>query len=357
MSFKTTTWAKNQKPELSKLEVNETDAPDLLIMDFKGFGVRPLSKVKKTQANDPRKQNRLQDKICRYTASFGKGIRTKTFPPSLLTENNTEELFDGRHTFEVVNYLNYTYYWFALWEIKECGNPLFDNLKKEHKISLSGLRLNSLRDFENTVIDDYTRLIRFVMHDENIPFTTKNINQFMELTGVYDRYKPGSPALAQIENAIQSNQTSTNLVFNTSEKEVREYIDVNGADLFKYDNQISSDGYVCSIRKLNKTAHKRYAADILRTAISNYLQGFKTRFVFYSDQGKDKLIEAERQDLINEVYKQFLSPINFYTKWLNDHSLIKADYPAPSIADLNMQIFAAAQITGETGFILLEPSI
>lgn len=167
--------------------------------------------------------------------------------------------------------------------------------------------------------DDYIRLIRFVMKDENIPFTTKNINQFMQLTGVYDRYEPGSPSFARIENAIQSDQTSINLVFNTSEKEVREYIDVRGGDLFKYDNQISSDGYVCSIRKLNKTAHKRYAADILRTGIANYLQGFKTRFVFYSPQGKDKLIEEDRQDLINEVYKQFVSPINFYTKWLNDH--------------------------------------
>lgn len=356
MSFKVTTWAKNQKPDLSKLEVNESDAPDLVIMDFKGFEVRPVSKVKKTGANDPRKQNRIQDKICRYKASFSKGIRTKTFPPSLLVTEENEELFDGRHTFEVINYLNYTYYWFAIWEIKECGNPLFDNLKKENKVSIAGLRLNSLREFENTVIDDYTRLIRFVMKDENIPFTMKNINQFMQLTGVYERYEDGSPAFATIENAIQSNQTSTNLVFNTSEKEVREYIDVKGDGIFKYDNQISSDGYVCSIRKLNKTAHKRYAADILRTAIANYLQGFKTRFIFYSDQGKDKLITTERQDLIDEVYKQFVSPINFYTKWLNDHSLIKADYPVPSIEDLGMQIFASAQITGETGFILLEPS-
>ena len=206
------------------------------------------------------------------------------------------------------------------------------------------------------MIDDYTRLIRFVMNDENIPFTTRNVNQFMTLTGVYDRYEPGSPALAQIENAIQSKQTSTNLVFNTSEKEVREYIDAKGADLFKYANQISSDGYICNVRKLNKTAHQRYAADILRTAISNYLQGFKTRFVFYSDQGKDRVIEKDRQDFINEVYKQFVAPINFYTQWLNDHSLIKADYPAPSIEDLNMQIFAAPQITGETNFILLQPS-
>lgn len=357
MSFKTINWAKNQKPDISKLEVNESDAPDLILMEFTGFGVRPISKVKKTKANDPRKQNRVQDKICRYKASFGKGIRTKTFPPSLLVDEKNEELFDGRHTFEVINYLNYTYYWFALWEIKECGIPLFDNLKKEHKISLAGLRLNSLRDFENTVMDDYIRLIRFVMKAENIPFTTKNINKFMELTGVYERYEDGSPAFATIENAIQSDQTSTNLVFNTSEKEVREHIDVKGADVFKYDNQISSDGYVCSIRKLNKTAHKRYAADILRTAIANYLQGFKTRFIFYSEQTKDKQIEAERQDLINEVHKQFVSPINFYTKWLNDHSLIKADYPVPSIQDLGMQIFGAAQITGESDFILLEPSI
>lgn len=357
MSFKTTNWAKNQKPDLSKLEMDGSDAPDLIIMNFKSFEVRPLSKVKKTGANDPRKQNRLQDKICRYKASFSKGILTKEFPPSLIVDKKGEELFDGRHTFEVINYLNYTYYWFALWEIKECGIPLFDNLKKENKISLAGLRLNSLLNFENTVQDDYTRLIRFVMKDENIPFTTKNINQFMQLTGVYERYEDGSPSFARIENAIQNHQTSTNLVFNTSEKEVREYIDAKGGDLFKYDNQISSDGYVCSIRKLNKTAHKRYAADILRTSIANYLQGFKTRFVFYSPQGKDKLIEEDRQNLINEVHKQFVSPINFYTKWLNEHSLIKAEYPVPSIEDLGMQIFASAQITGETGFILLEPSI
>jgi hypothetical protein len=357
MSFKTTNWVKNQKPNLSNLEVNESDAPDLILMEFKGFDVRPLSKVKKTNANDPRKQNRLQDKICRYKASFSKGIRTKTFPPSLLANGSKEELFDGRHTFEVVNYLNYTYYWFALWEIKECGDPMFDNLTLSQKVSLCGLRLNSLRDFENTVMDDYSRLIRQVMNEADIPFTSKNIQKFMNLTGVYERYEDGSPAFATIENAIKSSKTSTSLVFNTSEKELKEYLDSKQNDLFKHSNQVSSDGYVCSVRTLNKTAHKRYAEDVIRTAIANSTNGNKTRFIFFSPQGNDAVIEQERQDIIDEVYKQFVSPINFYTKWLNNHSLIKSDYPIPSIEDLGMQIFGAAQIEGETDHILLEPNI
>ena len=357
MSFKTTNWAKNQKPDLSKLEVSDSDAPNLILMNFKGYGVRPLSKVKKTTANDPRKQNRLQDKICRYQASFANGIRTKTFPPSLLVNDTEEELFDGRHTYEVVNYLKYTYYWFALWEFKESGNPLFDNLTKEQKVSLCGLRLNSLREFENTVMDDYSRLIRYVMKEANIPFTSKNIIQFMELTGVYERYGEGSPAFATIENAIQSHQTSVHLVFNTSEKEVREYIDAAQNDLIKYDNQISSDGYVCGIRTLNKTAEKRYAADVLRTAIANFNQGRKTRITFFSPQTKDKLIEQERQGMINEIYKQLVAPIQFYTGWLNDNSLIKCDYPMPCLGDLNTQIIFSPQIQGETDYITLDPLI
>lgn len=356
MSFKVTNWDLNESPDICKLEISETDAPDLVLMKFSGFGVRSVSKVKKTKANDPRKQNRIQDKVCRYLASFSKGIRTKTFPPSLLTGDVDEELFDGRHTFEVITSIGYTYYWFALWELKDCGIKMFDNLTKEQKVSLCGLRLNSLRDFENTVKDDYIRLIRQVMTDANISFTSKNITKFMELTGVYERYSDGSPAFAAIENAIKSKKTSTNLVFNTSEKELREYIDLKKDDTFKYDNQITSDGYVCNIRKLNKTAHKRYAADIVRTAIANFMKGYKTRFVMYGEGSDDKAIELERQDLINEVHKQFVSPIDFYTKWLNEHSLIKSDYPTPSLQDLGLQIFGAAQIEGETDHVLLEPN-
>jgi len=357
MSFKTVSWELNEKPNLNKLEVNTSDAPDLVLMEFKGFGVRHLSKVKKTKDNGPRKQNRIKNKICRYLASFKKGIRVKTFPPSLVVENSQEELFDGRHTFEVITTIGFTYYWFALWKIKNSGVEMFDNLTKEQKISICGLRLNSLRDFENTVEDDYIRLIRQIMTDANIPFTSKNIVKFMELAGVYHRYNPGSPSYAKIENAIKSKKTSTNLVFNTSDKELKEFIDREKDDTFKYDNQISSDGYICSIRALNKTAHKRYAADILRTATSNAAKGYKTRVLMFSSSSDDRQIEIERQDIINEVHKQLVSPITWYSNWLNTHSVVKCDYPIPSLQDLGLQIFGAVQIEGETDHILLEPNI
>jgi hypothetical protein len=60
---------------------------------------------------------------------------------------------------------------------------------------------------------------------------------------------------------------------------------------------------------------------------------------------------------MNEVHKQLVSPIQFYTEWLNDNSLIKSDYPMPSIEDLNLQIIFAPQIQGETEYISLDPSI
>ena len=356
MSFKNITWNPNDKPDLSNLEQDASDAPDLILMEFLGFGVRETPKVKKTKANDPRKQNRLQDKICRYMASFRKGVGPKCFPPSLVVDGEDEELFDGRHTLEVLLALCYLYYWFALWKIKKCGIPMFDNLTRDQKISLCGLRLNSLNKNENTVQDDYIRLIRKVMQEANITFTSKNIIAFMELTGVYDRYEQNSPSFAKIENAIKKQNTSTSLVFNTSEKELRQYMNDKNDPAFLLDNQISYDGYVCSIRKMNKTAHKRYAADMVRTAVANFMKGQKTRIVLHGD-GDDKVIEDERKDIINEIYKQFLSPIDFYTKWLNDHNLIKSDYPVPSMQDLGLQVFAAPQITGETDYILLEPSI
>lgn len=353
MSFKSITWKPNEKPDVNDLEQDASDAPDLILMEFIGFGVRQTSKVKKTKANDPRKENRIQKKICRYLASWGKGVGPKSFPPSLVVHGKDEELFDGRHTLEVLITLCYLYYWFALWEIKECGIPMFDNLTRDQKISLCGLRMNSLNKQENTVEDDYIRLIRKVMQDADIPFISKNIIAFMELTGVYECYQPASPSFAKIENAIKKQNTSTNLIFNTSEKELREYMKDKNDPAFLLDNQISFDGYVCGVRKMNKTAHKRYAADIVRTAVANFMNGNKTRIVLFGE-GDDKKIENERQDIINEIYKQFVSPINFYGKWLNDHSLIKCDYPLPSIQDLGLQVFASPQITGETSFILLE---
>ena len=353
-------YKKKQVPQdrefpLDLLKVDSTDGPEYPLYEFKGFGSRPISEIKATTANYPRKSELIQSKLEMLIASTANFMwMVFGWPISIFVDSDENEFqFDHRHLLRALIENNWVYAPVALYKRKLTGNEVLDQLSDNSAMSLMGLRANATDNSENAGTKDF-HIIRRLMENDGIPITKKNVDILLDAAGVNERYPKGGhkSTIGAIRNAILETKVKSLRVFNTSKEEVKHWI-ANQPNFAK--NKEAADGVLCYHKVLDEGFYYRYANDILRWTWKAFSTGSKVRVCASSHAICEHQIEAEREEMVDTIKDILDNTINWYISYAE--GMFKAlglKLPKVELAKLPLELYWIPQIEGETEAILVD---
>jgi hypothetical protein len=351
MSFKKVFIDQAKPFDLTVLEVDASDSPTYPLLEFVGFGVKMIMDIVTTVANYPRKNEICQGKLDGLIASTSDYLwLAKSWPISMFIDSEEKEWqFDHRHLKRALSENGWNSAPVAYYRRKVTGNELLDNLSDDSVMTLSGLYVNATDggNPENASMNDF-KIISRIMEDEQIPRTEKNVNTFLEVSGIYSRFpKKGHKAtIGNIRNSIIENKKKSSRVFNTSKVEVQDWIKSN--PLFGYNNYSSVDAVATRHKVLDKSFTYRYANDILKWAFEAWVKGERVRICASSYAICESEIEVERQEIVDAIKDILNNTINWYcAKVENMLAMLNVKLPRVDANDLPIDLYWIPQIEGE----------
>lgn len=336
----------NQDFDITKLEVDVEDGPNLRLFEFKGFGPRQVDNVKVSTCNAPRKTEYTHGNVDALEGSLKEGWAVKLWPLAVFRfADGTEVLFDGRHTLRAMKNIEVYSGPVAIYERRLTGNPVLDSMSDQTALGLMGLFINATEGGTvNAVQCDFTRMITAACADESIPLTNKNVRLLMDVCGVNIRYNH-KPTISAIYNAITQQTSSSLRVFNTTKEEVKQYVSDN--PFFGYNTSSNEDGFSLRTKIIDHQFNYRYAGDILRWYFESSPAGL--RVAVSSKAADEHKIEEERKEILNYIEEIYLNSSRHYSSRLDDKFGSLVNFPKPSLDDLkNLEVWAVPQIEGET---------
>jgi hypothetical protein len=335
------------------IELTGEDGPQYPLLELidDNFSSRLTSKIVPTTANYPRKTELTKGNVDVLIASTKEGWAVKQWPFSIfLDDDGNESLFDHRHLLRAVKENNYHSVPVALYQRKDTGNELYDNLSDNSVLSLMGLYANGTDGTVNAVQNDYVNVVKLVIEDENLPLTRDVVQELLEVSGIHSRYAH-KPVITAIENSILDRKTKSTKVFNTTKEEIKQWIKAN--PMFGSNNYSSVDGIATRHKILDSQFTYRYAGDILKWAIAAWRKGESVRVLCTSYAEHESDIEAERDEIVKVMEEVFLGPINFYCEKINTQFGGMIIPPPITLDELPLELWAGPQIEGETEAIQL----
>lgn len=338
---------------IHRIEVTSEDGPQYPLLELIDdiFVPRLTSNIVPTTANYPRKTELAKGNVDVLIASTKEGWAVKQWPFSVFVDDDgNESLFDHRHLLKAVKENNYHSVPVALYQRKDTGNELYDNLSDNSALSLMGLYANATDGTVNAVQNDFINVVKLVIEDEGLPLTRDVVGELLDACGITSRYAH-KPAIAAIENAILDKKTKSTKVFNTTKEEIKEWI--KSHPNFGSNNYSSVDGVATRHKILDSQFTYRYAGDILKWAISAWRKGETVRVLCNSYAEHESDIEDERTEIVKVMEEIFLGPINFYCEKLHAQFGGMITPPPVTLDELPLELWAAPQIEGETEAIQL----
>ena len=338
---------------IHSIEVTSEDGPQYPLLEIidDSFLPRLTSNIVPTTANYPRKTELAKGNVDVLIASTKEGWGVKQWPFSVFVDDDgNESLFDHRHLLKAVKENNYHSVPVALYQRKDTGNELYDNLSDNSALSLMGLYANATDGTVNAVQNDFINVVKLVIEDEGLPLTRDVVRELLDACGITSRYAH-KPAIVAIENAILDKKTKSTKVFNTTKEEIKEWI--KSHPNFGSNNYSSVDGVATRHKILDSEFTYRYAGDILKWAISAWKKGEIVRVLCNSYAEHESDIEDERTEIVKVMEEIFLGPINFYREKLHAQFGGMITPPSVTLDELPLELWAAPQIEGETEAIQL----
>ena len=333
------------------LGVDKEDGPQYPLLDFKGFGSRPTSKIKPTKANYPRKVEIIEEKLQALIASTANFMwMVFGWPISLyIKDDGTEEQFDHRHLLKALIENKWVHAPVVLYKKKITGKKILDNLSDNSRMTLSGLYVNAIDGTENAKMKDFY-IIGKIIDEENIPRTKRNVELLMDVAGVNQRFPTvnHSGTRGTIRNAILENKKPSLKVFNTSKSEYIEW--VSNHPYFGLNNRSKQDGVLTYHKVLDDSFTYRYANDILRWTFSAWLKGERVRVCASSKAECEQQIETDREEMVTAITSILDNTINWYISWVEKRSAQvgwKVDLPKVELSKLPLDLWWIPQIDGE----------
>lgn len=336
-----------------KIEVTGEDGPQYPLLELidDSFSSRLVSEIVPTNANYPRKTELSKGNVDVLIASTKEGWAVKQWPFSIfIDEEGNESLFDHRHLLKAVKANNYHSVPVALYQRKDTGNELYDNLSDNSVLSLMGLFVNATDGTTNAVQNDFINVVKMVIEDEGLPLTKDIVRELLEVCGIQSRYAH-KPVITAIENAILDRKTKSAKVFNTTKEEIKEWMSTRS--FFGSNNYSPLDGVATRHKVLDSQFTYRYAGDILKWALAAWKKGESVRVLCNSYAEHESEIEAERDEIVKVMGEVFLGPINFYCEKIRSQFGGMINPPPVTLDELPLELWAAPQIEGETDAIQL----
>lgn len=330
------------------IEVTGEDGPQypLLQLIDNSFSSRLVSQIIPTTANYPRKTELAKGNVDVLTASTREGWAVKQWPFSIFVDSEGKEsLFDHRHLLKAVKANDYHSVPVALYQRKDTGNELYDNLSNNSVLSLMGLYVNATDGTTNAVQNDFVNVVKLVMEDENLAFTKDVVRELLEVCGIQSRYAH-KPVITAIENAILDRKSKSTKVFNTTKEEIKEWI--KSHPIFGSNNYSSVDGVATRHKILDSQFTYRYAGDILKWSLAAWRKGETVRVLCSSYAEHESEIENEREEILKVLQEVFLGPINFYCEKIHAQFGGMITPPPVTLDELPLELWVAPQIEGET---------
>lgn len=317
MSFKKVKIDQSQQFPVDVLKVEAEDGPKYPLLEFKGFGSRPLEKIKATKKNLPRKVETIQSKLDALIASTADFLwLVMGWPISLfLSEESADEWqFDHRHLARAMRINSWVHAPVATYKRRFMDEPLLDGLSEDSVMTLSGLYIHSVEGSNNAGMKDYY-VISHLMEEDNIPRTKKNVDRLLEISGIYERFPSAGhkSTIGTVRKFILENKKRSFRVFNTSKDEVKRWIESH--PLFGFNNRSTVDKVLTYHKVLDNSFTYRYANDILRWCFMAWLKGESIRVCASSKSECEYEIEAERQDIIDAIKDILENTVNWYISW------------------------------------------
>ena len=349
MSFKKVTIDQSQEFPTDVLRVEEEDGPNYPLLEYRGFGSRPLDEIKATTENLPRKVETIQSKLDALIASTAGFLwLVMGWPISLfITEDGTEWQFDHRHLARAMRINSWVHAPVALYKRRFLNEPLLDGLSDSSVMTLSGLYIHSVEGSNNAKMKDYY-IISQLMEEGNIPRTKKNVDRLLEISGSYQRFPSSGhkSTIGTIRKFILENKKRSQRVFNTSKDEVKRWMEAH--PLFGFNNRSKVDGVLTYHKVLDNSFTYRYANDILRWCFMAWLKGETVRVCASSKSDCEYEIEAERQDIIDAIKDILENTVNWYISWAEkEFSRLGLKLPKLELDQLPLELWWIPQMDGE----------
>tara|TARA_B100000123_G_scaffold262348_1_gene230339 strand:+ start:141 stop:1235 length:1095 start_codon:yes stop_codon:yes gene_type:complete len=333
------------------LRVSKEDGPNYPLLEFKGFGSRPVKDIKPTTANYPRKVETIQDKLTALIASTANFMwMVFGWPISLyLKDDGTEEQFDHRHLLRALITNNWVHAPVVLYVKKITGNNILDNLTDNSRMTLSGLYVNASDGTANAKMKDFY-IISKIMEDEKIPRTKKNVELLMQVAGVNVRFPNANHDTTRgtIRNAIIENKKRSQRVFNTAKSDYQEWVAAH--PFFGLNNRSKQDNVLTYHKVLDESFTYRYANDILKWTFSAWLKGERVRVCASSKAECEVQIETDREEMVTAIKSILDTTINWYISWVEDRmKAIMPSFGLPKVEleQLPLDLWWIPQIDGE----------
>ena len=348
----------DQKKEFPRdqIRVCGDDGPDYPLLEFKGFGSRPIKEIKSTDANYPRKVELIQTKLEALIASTANFMwMVFGFPISLFIDENGEEWqFDHRHLLKAMVINNWLHAPIAKYERKIIdesvdGHEVINKLSSNSVMTLSGLFIHSIDGTDNAKMKDYYVISKCISND-NIPRTKKNIEILMDVAGVNQRFpcQNQKGTIGTIRNHLLENKKPSQRVFNTSK---HEYVDwVKSHTLFGLNNRSKVDNVLTYHKVLDGSFTYRYANDILKWCFAAWMKKETIRVCASSKAECEVQIESDRQEMVQALKDILDNTVNWYISWVEDrfHNIgMKVTLPKVEMDQLPLELWWIPQIDGE----------